>query len=139
MSKKEAQKWAHHFVESMARTARVEIDKKTVKPAFSNCVGENAEVAKDGRFNLDYYARAPISVDDQATAVRRVHDELKKRGYKILGLQEIGGEKSSVILDAKSKEKDFSISVEGSSQDPDLLFSVTTPCILPPGAKQQKF
>ncbi|RLL68513.1 hypothetical protein [Streptomyces sp. Z26] len=71
--------------------------------------------------------------------MRRVRDELERRGYRVLGFQDIKGAETSVILDAESRENDFSVSVEGSHRHDDLLFSVMTPCLLPPGAAQQRF
>lgn len=138
MSKKEAEKWARHFTESMARSAKVEISEETVNPTFHECVGENNEVASDGRFILDYYARASLAVADQAEAVKRVKVDLEKRGYKIR-FHEKGGDKPVVILDASDPKKGFSVAAEGHSPDDELLFSVSTPCLLPPGVEQQKF
>ena len=139
MSKEDAEKWARHFTESMARSAEVKIAEKTVEPTFHECVGRNDEVAEDGRFNLDYYARAPLPVADHPKAVRKIQTDLEKRGYKIDGYQEIEGEEPSVILDASSPDKGFSLSVRGYHPDDELFFSVSTPCLLPPGVEQQKF
>ncbi|MFD1832969.1 hypothetical protein ACFSJS_25470 [Streptomyces desertarenae] len=138
MSKKGAEDWARHFTESMARSAGVKIKEGTVKPAFHDCVGENDEVAEDGRFLLDYYARASLPVSEHAKAVKKVRADLEKRGYTINGYQETGGGKPSVLLDAAHPEKGFTVSAEGHAPQDELLFSISTPCLLPPGATQQQ-
>ncbi|MBN3930970.1 hypothetical protein IQ279_15250 [Streptomyces verrucosisporus] len=139
MSKKKAEEWARHFTDSMARSAGVKISQKTVNPTFHECVGKNDEVAEDGRFNLDYYSRAPLKVADHAESVKKIREDLKRNGYKIDGYQEIHGENPSVILDASDPDKGFSISVRGYHPDDELFFSISTPCLLPPGATQQQF
>lgn len=139
MSKEKAQQWAHHFTKSMARSAEVEVSGKSIRPEFTKCVGKHDELPDDGRFNLDYYARAPLSIDKHFEAVRRVRDDLKKQGYKIDGYREIKGKNQAVILDASSPEKGFEVSVEGYHREDALLFTVGTPCLMPPGKKQKQY
>lgn len=90
-----------------------------------------------GVLGVAWHAR--VAAADHSAAVRRVRDELERRGYRVLGFQDIKGAEASVILDAESRENDFSVSVEGSHRHDDLLFSVMTPCLLPPGAAQRRF
>lgn len=138
MSKEKAEEWTRNFTDSMARSAGVKISEKTVDSTFHDCVGEDDEVAEDGRFNLDYYARAPLKVADHSAAVGKIREDLKKNGYKIEKFQKIEGEKPSVILDASDPDEGFNLSVRGYHPDDELFFSVSTPCLLPPGATQQQ-
>lgn len=137
MSEKKAESWARHFAESMARSARVKTDAETERPKVQGCVGENGEVAKDGRFIMDYSVRAPLPIADHASAIKRVRDALKERKYDITAFQEVKGKKPSVILEASSPKKGFSVAVDGNFSQESLLFSVSTPCLLPPGVKQE--
>ena len=139
MSREKAQEWAHHFTQSMARSAKVEVSEKSIRPNFTECVGRNNEVPEDGRFVLDYYARAHLSNDKHIDAVKQIREDLKKNGYKIDGYREIKGSKQSVILDASSPEKGFSMSAEGHYKEPQILFSIHTPCLMPPGKKQKQY
>lgn len=139
MGKEETERWARHFTESMARSAETEVKEESVRPTFHGCVGENDEVAEDGRFILDYYARAPLPAEGHAEAVKKIQAALKERGYAIIGYQENKGGKPSVVLDASHPEKGFTVSAEGHSPEDELLFSISTPCLLPPDATQQQF
>jgi hypothetical protein len=137
MSRGGAESWAEQFVASMARSAEVRVDPKTVRPGFTRCVGKNDEVADDGRFQLHYSARAPLEPHDYAAAVKRVRSELEKRDYRIDGYQEKQG--SVVSLSATNVKKGFFVSVEGYHGQRSLLFVVMTPCLLPPGVEQQQW
>ncbi|RLL67966.1 hypothetical protein [Streptomyces sp. Z26] len=138
MSEKKSEAWARHFAASMARSARVMVDDSTERPKVQGCTGKNGETAGDGRFSMDYAVRAPLPVADHATAVGRVREALEERGYEITGYQELQGDEPSVILEAVSRKDGFSVAVEGLPSSESLLFSVSTPCLLPPGAKQEK-
>lgn len=139
MSQRGAEDWAQHFTESMARTAKVEIDKKMTKPAFGKCVGKNDEVAEDGRFDLMYTARAPLDASEHLRAVKRIKEELEDRGYKIDAYQVTKGADGSVLLDASDPKKGFRLSIDAYGQDDLLTLTVSTPCLLPPGKKQQQY
>ncbi|KUJ70080.1 hypothetical protein ACZ90_06905 [Streptomyces albus subsp. albus] len=139
MSRPGAQKWARHFVDSMARTADTQIDPTSVRPDFTVCVGKDDEVVDDGRFVLDFSARAPLATAGQAKATQAIRGELEKRGYEIVSYQEAPGKDPGVTLEAWNAENHFAISVEGYRRhDGELLLTITTPCLLPPGVTQQK-
>ncbi|WP_250847718.1 hypothetical protein [Streptomyces hygroscopicus] len=137
MSREDAQKWARHFTGSMARTARAPISEKSVRPDFTNCVGKHDEVVDDGRFILDYSARSPLPEAEHAAAVKRIREELEKRGYAIDTYQEMK-DAAQVVLRASSPKDDFSISVEAYGEQNSILYEVSTPCLLPPGVKQKE-
>lgn len=56
MSRADAQASAAAFAESLARSAGAPIDARSIKPQFSDCIGEHDETAEDGRFFLTYRA-----------------------------------------------------------------------------------
>jgi hypothetical protein len=138
MSRPAAQSWAAHFTESMARSAGVEIDQASVKPEFNDCVGKNDEIMHDGRFTLDYRTEAHVEQQRQADAVARIRDDLKKRGYTISSFRNDVTVDPPVTLEAYSPDKDFYILVEGYKSPQVLNFLVASPCLLPPGVKQEK-
>ncbi|MEE4591695.1 hypothetical protein V2J94_07300 [Streptomyces sp. DSM 41524] len=137
MSREDAQKWARHFTESMARTAQAPINDKSVRPDFSECVGKHDEVVDDGRFVLDYSARSPLPEAGHAAAVKRIRKELEKRGYDIESYDEMKGD-AQVILRARSPKDNFYIFVEAYGEQKSILYDIITPCLLPPGVKQKK-
>jgi len=138
MSRSDAQTWAAHFAESMARSAGVQIDEKSIDPQFHDCIGEHDEVMHDGRFDLTYRAEAPLAPPHQGGAVARIRDDLKKRGYEITSFRDDDAMDPAVVLEAYSRDKHFSVDVSG-YKSPDVLnFAVFTPCLLPPGVKQEK-
>lgn len=138
MSKTDAQSWAKHFTESMARDVGVNISPETIRSHFFDCVGRNDEIVDDGRYNLYYYARVALVKDRQLKAVETIRKSLEERGYEILGFQNDAKANPSVIMDARSPEKDFGIRVEGHKLPESLLFSIITPCLLPPGVEQKE-
>ena len=138
MSREGAQTWATDFVESMARSAGVGIDEKSIDPAFYDCIGEHDEVMHDGRFDLTYYAHAPLAQQLQGSAVAKIRDDLKKRGYEITSFRDDDSMDPAVVLEAFSRDKHFSVDVSGYKTPDELHFVVSTPCLLPPGAKQEK-
>jgi hypothetical protein len=138
MSRADAKAWAAHFTESMARSAGAEIDPKTIDPGFYDCVGKHDEVMNDGRFNLNYYAHAPLAREKQGDAVRRIMADLKKRGYRIDSFRDDETVEPAVVLEAYSPDKDFFIDVSGYKSPDSLTLTVMTPCLLPPGVKQQR-
>ena len=138
MGKRVAYKSARQLVSTMAAAGRVEISNRYTQPAFTNCVGRNYETAHDGRFNLDYYARADLAVEKHVRAIDRIRIVLEKHGVDIEGHQRMQGERQSVILRGR-KSQTLSFSVEGSYRQDQLRFAVHTPCLLPPGRPQQQY
>lgn len=139
MSQEHARQWAKHFTESMARSANVKVTEKSMKPEFNRCVGKGNETPEDGRFILDHYTRAPVPVSEHFRAVGRVRDDLKKNGYKIETFQKAEGKNQYVTLEASSPRKGFTVSVEGDHSEDSLRFTVSTPCLMPPGKKQKQY
>lgn len=138
MSKEEAEGRARDVTHSMARSAQVEIDEKTVKPNYTKCVGKNDEVSDDGRFVLQYDARARLDGDQHEQAVRRIRAALERRGYDVGTYQVAKGPNATVALTAKDPEKRFTVAVNGFMKRDEMVLTVMTPCLLPPGREQQQ-
>ncbi|MFJ7998523.1 hypothetical protein ACIQ7D_15460 [Streptomyces sp. NPDC096310] len=140
MSKEKAEEWARHWTESMARTAQAEIEPETDPelPAanFTNCIGKNGESADDGRFTLRYSVRAKLPRERQAEAIRAVRDTLKEKGFEIQGYRSDPSKDPANLVDAKHP-KDHQFVSAGDLDDKRIVLIVSTPCLLPPGVKQQ--
>ncbi|MEV7870924.1 hypothetical protein AB0P17_33605 [Streptomyces sp. NPDC088124] len=141
MSKEKAEEWARHWAESMARTAQAEIEPETDPdlPAakFTDCVGKNNEVADDGRFTLRYSVRAKLPRERQAAAIRTIRDTLKDKGFEIQGYRSDPSKDPINLVDAKHPKDHQFVSVEDLDAQSIVLIAVT-PCLLPPGVKQQE-
>ncbi|WP_234314770.1 hypothetical protein [Streptomyces sp. NRRL F-5135] len=142
MSKKKAEEWAKHWIESMARTAGAEIRTETEPDApaakFTDCVGENNEIADDGRFTLRYDVHAYLARNRQTEGIRAIRDTLKAKGFEIQGYRSDPTMNPVNLVDAKHPNDHQFVSVEDLN-DELILLTVSTPCLLPPGAKQQQF
>ncbi|WP_244176733.1 hypothetical protein [Streptomyces albus] len=137
MSKEKAEKWAKHWTESMARTAKAEIVPKSHTANFSKCIGKNNEIADDGRFNLSYHIRAKLSKERHADAIRAVRDKLEEEGFEIVGYRSDPKVRPANLVDAKHPKQRHFVSA-GDVSDDLLTLIVRTPCLLPPGVKQQQ-
>lgn len=142
MSKKKAEEWAKHWTESMARTAKAEIEPETDPelPAakFTNCIGQNGESADDGRFTLRYSVRAKLPKEQHAEAIRAIRDTLKQKGFEIQGYRSNPSKDPANLVDARHPKDQQSISAEDLNEELIVLI-VSTPCLLPPGAEQKQF
>lgn len=140
MSKEKAEKWAKHWTDSMVSTARARLDPKTARPAadFTNCVGSNNETSGDGRFTLSYSVRGTLPRAEHAAAVTDIKETLKDKGFDIQTFVVNEDEEPANAVDAKHPEDQQFVSV-GSVGEDLLVFSVVTPCLLPPGVEQQQF
>lgn len=142
MSKEKAEEWARHWAESLARTAKAEIEPETDPdlPAakFTNCIGKNGESADDGRFTLRYDVRAKLPQGQHAAAIRSIRDTLKEKGFEIQGYRSDPKKDPANLVDAKHPEDHQFISAEDLNEQV-LGLSVSTPCLLPPGVEQKQF
>ncbi|MFD8967644.1 hypothetical protein ACFV0C_22055 [Streptomyces sp. NPDC059568] len=138
MSQEKAEAWAKHWTESMARTAQAEIAPETATADFGNCTGRNNESADDGRFTLNYNARARLPKERHTEAVRAIRDALKKQGFEIVAYRSDPELKPANLVDAKHP-KDHQFVSAGDVTDDLLTLIVNTPCLLPPDAEQQEF
>ncbi|WP_353945073.1 hypothetical protein ABII15_28265 [Streptomyces sp. HUAS MG91] len=143
MEKAAALKWARDHTARLAEVAGVDILPDTAKTAFEECVGEHDEVAEDGRYSLYYYVYSPAPATDHTRIVRTLREELAKSGYEITGYREFKSAYESSVLRARNKKNQFSVEAEtvgsGKKKPQRFSFSVSTPCLLPPGAEQQQF
>ncbi|WP_159029809.1 hypothetical protein [Streptomyces marincola] len=137
MSEPDAQEWVVHWTESMARTARAEIDPESRRVDFSPCVGGNDEVVNDGRFHLRYSVRADIAPERRADAVRDIRDALLERGLEIEGYRSDPTLYPANALGARHPRDQQWVTVEDNGEN-QLLLIVHTPCLLPPGVEQQE-
>lgn len=134
-SKDGAERSARELIDSLAGQYRLQVDGTTVNKEFRDCFGKNHERASDGRFDLSYSVRAQLPGAEHGKALRPMRKKLEAEGYKILGYR---AEPSQALMDAKGGSDDFFISVDSYGQGNALVFSVNTPCLLPPGVKQEQ-
>ncbi|MER6093475.1 hypothetical protein [Streptomyces bluensis] len=143
MEKDAAVKWAEDYTAYMARLTDVELIPSTAKVNFEACVGQNDEVAEDGRYSLFYYVRSPAPVTEHTSVVRTLRRELAQQGYEVTGYREFQDAYASAVFRARNKKNSYRVTAEtvgsGRTNPQRLSFSVRTPCMLPPGAKQQQF
>ncbi|MFJ5804053.1 hypothetical protein [Streptomyces decoyicus] len=134
-SRDQAELSARTLIDSLASQYGLTADNKTVDKEFYECFGKNHEHATDGRFDLSYSVRAAISGDEHGKALRAMRKKLEAEGYKINGYRE---KPSQALMDAKGGSDSLFVSVETYGRGNALVFSVETPCFLPPGVKQEQ-
>ncbi|MCK7623284.1 hypothetical protein MUU72_09275 [Streptomyces sp. RS10V-4] len=135
-SREQAERSARTLIDSLARQYGLQVDGTTVRREFFECFGKNHEHASDGRFDLSYSVRAHLPGEEHGKALRPMRKRLEAEGYRILsGYRE---DPSQALMDAKGGSDNFFVSVESYLPPTDLVFSVRTPCFLPPGVKQQQ-
>jgi hypothetical protein len=139
MSEADAQASAAAFAESLARSAGAPIEAGSIKPQFSDCIGEHDETADDHRFFLTYRAHSPLTRARQSEAARHVRDDLKQHGSEIDGFRDDASVEPAVVLEAYDPKRGFRVDLSGYRDPDELHIVVSTPCYLPPGAKQQQF
>lgn len=137
MTRASAQAWAERIAGSVARSAGRTLDTATATPKFRDCVGENDEVAGDGRFDLSYEARVPMPAAEQRGVAAQVRDDLKKQGYRIVSFRDDASKDPAVVVQAYDDRKHASLDIAGYEDPAELDIAVFTPCLLPPGAKQK--
>ncbi|MEU5212548.1 hypothetical protein [Streptomyces sp. NPDC020742] len=138
-SREDALAWAKKYTAVMAHYADVKVSSDPAPlESFEECIGRNDEIADDGRFTLSYVVYVHLPQDQHITAVRKVRQALEQHAVKISSYEERKA-RPEVLLYGYHEKENFSVSAD-SSKPPNLLsFSVSTPCFLPPGAKQQRF
>lgn len=139
MSQKEAERKAHSVTQSLTHSAGLEVDEKSISTDYTKCVGANDEVPEDGRFVLQYGARTPLAGEKHKHAIQKMREHLKEIGYKLQGYQETKGVNGSIILDASDPDSGFTLAVDGVPKRDEITLRLVTPCLLPPGAKQQQY
>lgn len=138
MSREKAEEWGKHWVESMVRTTKGDTLPGTLQAHFGECTGKGSETAEDGRFTLQYNGRARLPRERQAEAVRALRDELKSQGFDIVGYREDTTVRPAYLVDAQHP-KDRQFVSAGDLDNGTFTYVVNTPCLLPPGVKQQQF
>jgi hypothetical protein len=143
MEKDAALKWAKDYTAYMARLTDVELTLSTAKVHFEACIGENDEVAEDGRYSLFYYVNSPALVTEHTRVARTLRRELAQQGYEVTSYREFKNAYTSMIFSARNKKNSYMVSADtvgsGKTEPQALSFAIRTPCMLPPGAKQQQF
>lgn len=143
MDKDAALKWAEDYTAYMARLTGVELIPSTAKVNFEACIGENDEVAEDGRYSLFYYVYSPAPVTEHTRIVRELRGELPKQGYEVTSYREFKSAYASAAFGARNKKSGYSVDADtvgsGRTKPQRFSFAVRTPCMLPPGAEQQRF
>ncbi|MFD7918140.1 hypothetical protein ACFV3R_02750 [Streptomyces sp. NPDC059740] len=143
VAKDSALNWARDYTVYMARLTDVDLDASTEKVNWEACVGENNEVAKDGRYSLFYYIYSPAPTTEHTHVVRTLRHTLSRHGYRITGYREFKDSYTTAVFDARNEKSSYLVSAEtvgsGKNKPQRLSFSVRTPCMLPPGVEQQRF
>lgn len=143
MEREAALKWAKEYTTHLAKVAGVETIASTARTHFEACVGANDEVAEDGRYSLFYYIYSPAPSTDHTRIVRTLRSELTEHGYEITSYREFKSAYESSVLSARNKKNDYVVEADtvgsGKTKPQRFSFAVRTPCMLPPGAKQQQF
>ncbi|MFG2402142.1 hypothetical protein [Streptomyces lydicus] len=134
-SRENAAQMARDMAESLAGQYSLKVDDSTVNKEFRDCFGKDHEHATDGRFDLTYSIRAKIPGNEHGKAIRAMRKKLEDSHYKISGYRE---DNSDALMDAKGGRDDLFVSVESYMPATELVFSISTPCFLPPGVKQQQ-
>ncbi|MEU6147565.1 hypothetical protein ABZ848_45360 [Streptomyces sp. NPDC047081] len=143
VAKADALKWAKDSTAHMAELTGAELLPGTAKVNWEQCVGENDEVAEDGRYSLFYYVYSPAPSTEHTPMVRKLRSELPGEGYELTSYREFKSAYASAVFRARDKRNDYSVEAEtvgsGRTKPQRFSFAVRTPCLLPPGAKQQQF
>lgn len=143
MAKDDALQWAKDYTAYLAKLTDVKLLPDTAKANFEECLGENDEVAEDGRYSLFYYIYSPAPVTEHTRIVRKLRSELTKQGYEVTSYREFKSAYASAIFWARNKKNNYSFEADtvgsGKTKPQRFSFAVRTPCMLPPGVKQQQF
>lgn len=134
-SKDGAEHSARTLIDQLAGQYGLQVDDKTVRKDFRDCFGKNHEHAGDGRFDLTYSVRSRLPGDQHGKALRPMRKKLEAAGYKVSSYRD---DPSDALMDAKGGRDNLFVSVESYMPATDLVFSVDTPCYLPPGVKQEQ-
>ncbi|MFE0376055.1 hypothetical protein ACFW1M_10780 [Streptomyces inhibens] len=139
-SREDSLAWAKHYTSTMAHYAGVKVGNKYGPfTDFEDCIGENDEVADDGRYTLTYTVYASLPREEHIPAVRKLRAALKQQGGVDVSSYQESPQSHEVILDGYHEKEKFSLIADTVKPPNTLRLSVSTPCFLPPGAKQQKF
>ncbi|MDI3408402.1 hypothetical protein [Streptomyces cavernicola] len=143
MERSDALTWARDYTSYMAEITDVELINSTEKINYEECLGANGELADDGRYSLFYYVYSPAPVTEHTRVVRALRQELKKKGYEVTGYREFKDSYYAATLSARNRSNGYSVTADtvgsGKTKPQRLSFAVRTPCMLPPGVKQQQF
>ncbi len=139
-SREDSLAWAKRYTSSMAHYAGVKVGNKFGPfTDFEDCIGQNDEVADDGRYTLTYTVYAEVPREEQIPVVRKLRAALKDHGGVEVSSYEERPQSHEVVLDGRHKTENFSLIADTAKPPNTLRLSVSTPCFLPPGARQQKF
>ncbi|MFI7097623.1 hypothetical protein [Streptomyces lydicus] len=132
--------WAKHYTSTMAHYAEVKIgDRFGPFTDFEDCVGQDDQVADDGRYTLTYTVYADLPQESHISAVRKLKAALEKHaGIRVTDYEE-RPKTPEVTLYGQHDKEHFSLIADTAKPPNTLRLSVSTPCFLPPGVKQQKF
>ncbi|WP_037647317.1 hypothetical protein [Streptomyces flavidovirens] len=138
-SRAESLAWAKEYTTAMAHYAEVKItDDPAPREHFQDCVGQNDEVPEDGRYTLTYAAYVKLGEDQHIATVRKLRKALEAHGVRITGHTE-RPKTTEAILYGKNDKEGYFIIADSVNPPGTIRLSVSTPCFLPPEAKQQHF
>ncbi|MER7149412.1 hypothetical protein [Streptomyces lydicus] len=128
-TKADAEHSARALIDQLAGQYGLRIDDKTARKEFRDCFGKNHEHPGDGRFDLTYSVRSRLPGEQHGKALHAIRKKLEAEGYKVSSYRE---DPSDALMDAKGGRDNLFVSVESYMPATDLVFSVNTPCFLPP-------
>lgn len=135
-SKADAQSWAQQITEHMAQVSGVQINQEPARPFFSPCTGRNGESAPDDRYTLMYAVHRTVARAQHPEVVRRIRAMLKDEGLTIKSYRETLDGQPEALLYASHPESRYFVEASTAGGDDRMVLSVTTPCLMPPGAPQ---
>lgn len=138
-SRAESLAWAKGYTSTMARYADVEISGDPApRKRFDTCVGRKDEVAEDGRYTLTYTSYATLPEERHIPAIRKLREALEQHGVRITSYTERPTTPEAIMY-GRSDSEGYSLIADSVNPPGTLRLSVSTPCFLPPEAKQQQF
>ena len=114
--------------------------KPTSGTDVSDCVGTHDEVASDGRFVLQYTVNIDAPPAQHNGIGRQIRASMKKAKYSDITWGPARSKNDEMTLRGYTGDWSAEVGSTVGNHGPGSLIyiGVTTPCLLPPGAKQQK-
>lgn len=137
-SRERAELQARSLVGTLSREYGLTIDESSGDAEFRECTGKDGERAHDGRFDLSYIARVPVPEAEHGNALRAMRKRLEAEGFTISDYREDKSKDPWALMYAKGGQDNFFVSVVSGIPPNSLIFSVSSPCFLPPGRKQDQ-
>jgi hypothetical protein len=140
-SRAQATAKARSMVDALAGAAGLRPGPPTSETAFSDCVGQNDEIAHDGRFELAYSVYVNVPQDQQTTVGQKIRTYMRRAKYADVSFHPFHTATAELMV--RGYNGDWFIDIDtvlpGSGPATRIYISINSTCYLPPGVKQQKF